>query len=452
MAQKPTLRFSQLWNMNFGFLGIQFGWEPQLANMSAIYAKLGAHPDEIPILWLAGPVTGPPGAADRRLAQRPHLDVARPSAPYFLTGSILAAFALFWLPASKTLMTAVMLLWVLDTSINVSMEPFRAFVADKVNERQRTTGFVLQSFFIGIGATMANLLPYTFRAFGVTGTMDGGEVPLSVIYSFRIGALVFLAAVLWTVITSKEYPPDELPERVPFSLGRVGHVAKETVSEVVSGWRDMPSTMKRLAWVQIFTWMGLFCMWMFFGLATARNAFGAEDATSPSFDEGVEWGGVCFAVYSIVCFIVALFLPKIAAKVGRKVTHGVALACGALGLLAVRFIHDPTLLLLTMVGVGIAWASILAMPYAILAGAVDEKRAGLFMGIFNFFIVLPEILAAITFRPLVSGVFHNNPVHVITLGGACLLVAAGLVVFVQDTTKSNEASDSDEAGSAVAAG
>lgn len=447
MAHKPTLRFSQLWNMNFGFLGIQFGWGLQLANISAIYAKLGANPDEIPILWLAGPVTGllvQPIVGS--LSDRTWTWLGR-RRPYFLAGSILAAFALFWLPASKSLLAAVLLLWVLDTSINVSMEPFRAFVADKVNEQQRTTGFVLQSFFIGLGATMANLLPYTFRAMGVTGNIEGGEVPLSVIYSFRIGAVVFLAAVLWTVITSKEYPPDEIPEREPFSLARVGRVAKETVSEVASGWRTMPLTMKRLAWVQLFTWLGLFCMWMFFGLATAWNVFGATDPSSPDFDRGVEWGGVCFAVYSIVCFVVALFLPKIAAKFGRKLTHGVSLVCGGIGLLSMRFIHDPTLLLLTMVGVGIAWASILAMPYAILAGAVDEKRAGLFMGIFNFFIVFPEIFAALTFRPLVSEVFHNNPVHVVTLGGASLLVAAALVVFVHDTKSATDG----EAGSVVAA-
>jgi maltose/moltooligosaccharide transporter len=429
--KKPNLSFAQLWNMNFGFLGIQFGWGLQLANMSAIYAKLGAHPDEIPLLWLAGPVTGllvQPIVGS--LSDRTWNWLGR-RRPYFLAGSVLSTIALFLLPASKSLLAAAMLLWVLDTSINISMEPFRAFVSDKVNDSQRTMGFVLQSFFIGVGATMANLLPYGFRLLGVTGTTDG-DIPLTVLYSFRIGAVMFMAAVLWTVLTSKEYPPEEMPVRTPVSVASITKTAKETILEVASGWTSMPKTMKQLAWVQVFTWLGLFCMWMFFGLATAQNVFGAHDSSSPAFDRGIEWGGVCFATYSIVCFVAAIFLPRIAKKIGRKSTHAISLVAGGLGLLAVQFIHDPNLLLVTMVGVGVAWASILAMPYAILSGALDEKRSGLFMGIFNFFIVLPEILAAVTFRPLVSRVFHNNPVHVITLGGACMMVAAVMVVFVRE--------------------
>jgi maltose/moltooligosaccharide transporter len=430
---KPKLSFAQLWNMNFGFLGIQFGWGLQLANISAIYAKLGADPDKIPLLWLAGPVTGllvQPivGAMSDRtwgwLGRR---------RPYFLAGSILATVGLFFLPNVHSLMAAAALLWVLDASINVSMEPFRAFVADKVNDEQRTVGFVMQSFFIGIGATLANLLPYAMRKFGVDGATTSG-VPLTVLYSFRLGAVVLLLAVLWTVCTSTEYPPEA---GVVGGSARVPLLARgrEAAGEVFAALREMPATMKQLALVQVFTWLGLFCMWMYFGLMTATNVFGATDSKSPAFDKGIEWGGVCFAAYSIVCFAAAFALPKLAERVGRRAVHATALAFGGVSLLAVRTIHDPKLLLLTMVGVGIAWASILSMPYAILSGSLEPRRFGVFMGIFNFFIVLPEMIAALTFRPLVKYAFHNNPVYVVMLGGACLLVGAVLVVRVAEEKK-----------------
>ena len=305
--QKPRLSFWQIWNMSFGFLGIQFGWGLQLANMSAIYTYLGANPDEIPLLWLAGPVTGllvQPiigSLSDRtwnRLGRR---------RPYFLVGAIFSSIALFFMPDSPALWIAASLLWILDASINVSMEPFRAFVADKLNVEQRTAGFVMQSFFIGVGATLANILPYMFRQMGVTGTTSSG-IPLTVQYSFKIGAAAFLIAVLWTVITSKEYPPENIEEFRKKSAERKNpfHI----LTEVFSAIGEMPKTMKQLAVVQTFTWLGLFCMWMFFGLATARHVFGATDSDDPRFASGTEWGGICFAVYSIVCFVVAFALPS----------------------------------------------------------------------------------------------------------------------------------------------
>src|SRR2546421_1245576 len=429
--QKPRLSFWQIWNMSFGFLGIQFGWGLQLANMSAIYTKLGANPDQIPILWLAGPVTGllvQPiigTMSDRtwnRLGRR---------RPYFLVGAILSSIALFFMPNSSALWMAAGLLWILDASINVSMEPFRAFVADKLNIEQRTAGFVMQSFFIGIGASFANALPYIFQRAGVTGHTASG-IPYTVLYAFKIGALAFIGAVLWTVATSREYPPEDMAEFERLRARSRGLIAiiREIVREITSAIWEMPTTMKQLAIVQIFTWLGLFCMWMFFGLTTAYHVFGAPNDKSPLFDRGTEWGGIAFAVYSIVCFAVAFLLPKLAAVTSRKTVHALALICGGLGLLSTYVIHDKWMLLLTMVGVGIAWASILSMPYAILAGALPPARMGVYMGIFNFFIVIPEIIASLTFQPLIKYVFNNNPLYVVMLGGACLLVAAVVVTVV----------------------
>ena len=441
--QKPRLSFWQIWSMSFGFLGIQFGWGLQLANMSAIYTYLGADPDRIPILWLAGPMTGlivQPiigSMSDRtwnRLGRR---------RPYFLVGAILSSIALFFMPDSTALWIAASLLWILDASINISMEPFRAFVADKLNVEQRTVGFVMQSFFIGIGATLANGLPYCFRQLGVTGRTASG-IPLTVQYSFKIGAATFLLCVLWTVFTSKEYPPENLEEfrrkqaetrGTGRSLGKLINVVRELLREIAGALREMPQTMKQLAVVQVFTWLGLFCMWMFFGLMTSRHVFGATDSSSARFAEGGEWGGICFATYSIVCFAVAFMLPKIAAATSRKTVHAISLVCGGVGLLSTYLIHDQYWLLLTMIGVGIAWASILSMPYAILSGALPPARMGVYMGIFNFFIVIPEIVASLTFQPLVRHVFNNNPLYVVMLGGASLLVAAALVARVRDVAE-----------------
>jgi maltose/moltooligosaccharide transporter len=432
--EKPRLSFWQIWNMSFGFLGIQFGWGLQLANMSAIYTKLGADADKIPILWLAGPVTGllvQPiigSMSDRtwnRLGRR---------RPYFLIGAILSSIALFFMPDSSVLWIAAGLLWILDASINISMEPFRAFVADKLNVTQRTTGFVMQSFFIGVGATLANALPYLFRRSGVTGTTASG-IPLTVQYSFKIGAAAFLLAVLWTIFTSKEYPPENLQEFERLKKEHRGMAAG--IKEIVSAMKEMPLTMRQLAIVQVFTWLGLFCMWMFFGLATAYHVFGAVDNQSTLFDRGTEWSGICFAVYSLVCFVVAFALPKLAEITSRKAVHAIALLCGSIGLLSVFIIHDQYMLLLSMVGVGIAWASILSMPYAILSGSLPAKRMGVYMGIFNFFIVIPEIIASLTFQPLVKYVFRNNPLYVVMLGGASLLVAALLVLRVHDVADKN---------------
>ncbi|MGI9180865.1 MAG: MFS transporter [Longimicrobiaceae bacterium] len=432
---RPNLSFPQMFNMNFGFLGIQFGWGLQLANMSAVYERLGANPEQVPILWLAAPMTG--------LLVQPIVGILSDNTwnrlgrrrPYFLVGALFASVALFFMPTSPALWVAATLLWVLDASINVSMEPFRAFVADKLNASQRTAGFVMQSFFIGVGASLANALPLILRTAGVEGVSANG-VPLTVTYSFQAGALVFLLAVLWTVISTSEYPPEDMEAWKREREARAGLGISYYFSEIFVAMRRMPTTMKQLAVVQTFTWLGLFCMWMFFVPATARHVFGATDAQSPLYTRGIEWGGFAFAFYSITCFIVAFALPKLAALTSRKTVHAGALACGGVGLLSVYLIQDQYLLLLTMVGVGIAWASILSMPYAILSTALPAARMGVYMGIFNFFIVIPEIVAALTFGPLIRLAFGagnpNAPLYVVMVGGACLLLAALSVGLVQD--------------------
>ncbi len=480
MDNKPRLSFWQIWNMSFGFLGIQFGFGLQLANMSAIYAKLGAEPAKIPILWLAGPMTGlliQPLIGS--MSDRTWNQLGR-RRPYFLAGAVLSSVALFFMPDAPTLWIAASMLWMLDASVNISMEPFRAFVADKLRPDQRTTGFVMQSFFIGVGAAVANELPTIFEHFGVTGNAANG-VPLTVQYAFKLGAVVFLLAVLWTVFTSREDPPEDLEafrrqrdEGGSFRLNRraveVGGVAGMLLvigrgalvdhhltvwhvpaglavgvaagavlgnPEVAGALREMPRTMKRLAFVQFFTWMGLFCMWMFFGLATAQQVFGTTDPQSAEFDAGTAFAGHTFAKYSVVCFLVAFALPPLARATNRRVVHSVALAAGGLSLLATGFIHDRTLWQCTMIGVGLAWASILSMPYAILSGALPAARMGVYMGIFNFFIVIPEIMASLALEPVVKNLFGNDPVKVVMMGGGSLLVAAVLTQFVREPAEAS---------------
>jgi maltose/moltooligosaccharide transporter len=426
---KPRLSFWQIWNMSFGFLGIQFGWGLQLANMSPIYKYLHAEESSLPYLWLAGPITGliiQPiigSMSDRtwnRLGRR---------RPYFLVGAILASIALFVMPDSSAVWMAAGLLWILDASINITMEPFRAFVADKLPEEQRTLGFVMQSFFIGIGQTLANALPYLFTAVGVVGVMASG-IPLSVDYAFKIGAIVFLLAVLWTVITTKEYPPEDMEAFERMRREKKGCLGG--FAEIFSSVAEMPTTMKQLAVVQFFTWFALPCMWQFFGIAVARHVFGAPDETSPLFAQGTEWGGLCFAVYNVVCFLVAFLLPSLAKQTSRKAVHMIALLCGGIGLISVLFITNKWLLFGSMAGVGIAWASILSMPYVMLSTAVPPLRMGVYMGVFNLFIVIPQIVMSLIVPRIYNNVLGGDPRNAVVLGGISLLIAAATVWGVRD--------------------
>ncbi|HKE60006.1 MAG TPA: MFS transporter [Pyrinomonadaceae bacterium] len=427
--QKPRLSFWQIWNMSFGFLGIQFGWGLQLANMSPIYKYLQAEESTLPYLWLAGPITGlliQPiigSMSDRtwnRLGRR---------RPYFLVGAILASTALFFMPNSPKLWVAAGLLWVLDASINITMEPFRAFVADKLPEEQRTLGFVMQSFFIGIGQTLANALPFLFASLGLVGVLATG-IPLSVEYSFKIGAVVFLVAVLWTVFTTKEYPPDDLEAFARMKRQKKGITAG--FGEIFSSVAEMPRTMKQLAVVQFFTWFALPCMWQFFGIAIARHVFLAPDEKSPLFAQGTEWGGLCFAVYNVVCFVVAFLIPAMAKATSRKTVHMIALVCGGLGLISVYFIHNKWTLFGSMVGVGIAWASILSIPYVILSVAIPAARMGVYMGVFNLFIVIPQVVMSLIVPNIFNNILGGDPLNAVVLGGLFMIIAAASVVIVKD--------------------
>ena len=428
--QKPRQSFWQIWNMSFGFLGIQFGWGLQMANMSAIYEYLGARADQIPILWLAAPLTGlivQPiigNASDHtwtRLGRR---------RPYFLVGAILSSLALILMPRCSALWMAAGLLWILDTSINISMEPFRAFVADLLPEEQSTQGFAMQSLFIGLGAVVASALPWILtNIFHMAQGNSGSVIPLTVRLSFYVGAVAFFGAVLWTVMTTREYPPEA--SKTANDEAHCRSLANSAL-EIFSAIREMPHTMRQLAPVQLLTWLGLFCMWLYFPVAVARNVFGAADQSAPSYTAGVEWAGVCFGMYSAVCFVFSFFLPMVARAVGRKWTHSLCLLCGAAGLLSVALIHDKNLLLLSMVGVGIAWASTLSMPYSVLAASLPADRTGVYMGIFNFFIVLPEIIASLAFGWMMSHLLHNNRLTAVVAGGVFLVVAAILMHRVED--------------------
>jgi maltose/moltooligosaccharide transporter len=429
--EKPARSFWQIWNMSFGFLGIQFGWGLQMANMSAIYEYLGARADQIPILWLAAPLTG--------LIVQPIIGHASDRTwgplgrrrPYFLAGALLSSAALILMPRSSALWMAAGLLWVLDASINISMEPFRAFVADLLPESQRTRGFAMQSLFIGLGAVIASSLPYLLtNVFHVAATATARTIPFTVRLSFYIGSGAFLCAVLWTIVTTKEYPPENLAE---FQKQKSEHAGiGASTREILASIRAMPRTMRQLAWVQICTWLGLFCMWLYFPVAVARNVFGAADTSSPLYSAGAEWGGICFGMYSLVCFGFSFVLPALARLLGRKGTHSLCLICGGLGLLSVAVIHNKYLLLLSMTGVGVAWASTLSMPYSILAGSLPSGKTGVYMGIFNFFIVIPEITASLVFGWVMAHLLNNNRLSAVVAGGIFLMLAAVLTQRVED--------------------
>ena len=429
--EKPQRTFWQIWNLSFGFFGIQFGWGLQMANMSAIYEYLGARADQIPILWLAAPLTG--------LLVQPIVGQASDRTwgplgrrrPYFLAGAILSSMALILMPRCSALWMAAGLLWILDASINISMQPFRAFVSDLLPESQCTRGFAMQSLLIGLSTVIASALPYLLtNVFHLTQTRAAGTIPFTVRLSFYVGAAAFLGAVLWTVFTTKEYPPENMAEFRKQKAERAGIAAG--AREILASVRQMPRTMRQLAWVQLPTWLGLFCMWLYFPVAVARNVFGAADTNSPLYSAGAEWAGVCFGMYSLVCFGFSFLLPVLARKYGRKATHALCLICGGLGLLSVAVIHSKFPLLLSMTGIGIAWASTLSMPYSILSGSLPEGKTGVYMGIFNSFVVIPEIVASLGFGWIMNHLLNNNRISAVVAGGIFFMLAAALTHRVED--------------------
>ncbi len=428
---KARLSFWQVWNMSFGFLGIQFGFALQNANVSRIFETLGASIDQIPILWIAAPATGlivQPIIG--YLSDRTWGKLGR-RRPYFLIGAILASLALLIMPNSPALWIAAGMLWIMDASINISMEPFRALVADLLPSEQRTTGFAVQSFFIGTGAIIASVLPYIFTNWlGISNTAPSGEIPPSVRYSFYIGAFAFISAVGWTVFRTKEYPPENIEQFEDNKLQSKGLL--KGVAEIFKSFVGMPKTMIQLAVVQFFSWFALFAMWIYTTPAVTHHIYGATDTSSELFNEGANWVGVLFAIYNGFAALTAFLLPWIAKRSSRKTVHMISLICGGVGLASFYVIKDPNLLLISELGIGLAWSSILAMPYAILAGSIPSEKMGVYMGIFNFFIVIPQITAAAILGFFVKHFFNNEAIYALLIGGASMIVAAALVMFVND--------------------
>ena len=489
--KKPDLSFWQIWNMSFGFLGIQFGFALQNANTSRIFETLGADVDKIGLYWLAAPVTG--------LVVQPIVGYFSDKTwtrfgrrkPYFMLGALLASLALFVMPNSPALWVAIGTLWIMDSSINITMEPFRAFVGDNLNEKQRPLGFFTQSFFIGLGAVVGSALPYIFSNWiGLSNVAEAGVIPESVKWSFYCGGIVFFLAVLWTVLRSSEYSPEELesfgdhPElevsgtHVPVQkqlfrglaflvaglvfwlLVSQNNLEKELFilaggialtgalfllagllrqnritngfTEIITGLMDMPATMKQLALVQFFTWFALFAMWIYTTQAVTGHVFGSHDPTSKVYNDAADWVSVMFAFYSLVCALAAFGLPKLAARAGNRQTHLLALTLGGLGLISIYFAETRTHLILAMTGVGIAWASILSIPYALLSNALPASRMGYYMGVFNFFIVIPQIVAGTILGFILKTFFHSEPVYALLIGGVSMILAGLLTLLVKE--------------------
>ena len=434
------LSFRELWNMSFGFFGIQFGFALQNANVSRIFQTLGADMDEISYLWIAAPATG--------LLVQPIIGYLSDRTwhpwwgrrrPYFFIGAILASISLFLMPNSQVLLMAALLLWIMDASINISMEPFRAFVGDKLPPFQRTEGFAMQTFFIGVGAVIASSLPYFFTNFlRVSNTAPQGVIPDSVKFSFYIGAAVFLAAVMWTVFTTKEKPPENMDAWKEENRRSSG--LKNGIVEIARGIGTMPKTMLQLAVVQFFTWTAFFCMWIYTTSAVAQNAYGTNDETSKGFQDAGDWVGIMFMIYNGVSAMAAFLLPVLAVKISRRITHMICLVIGGIGLISSLFIKNNLLLLLPMMLVGLAWASTLTMPYSILSGALPAKRMGFYMGVFNFFVVIPQLIAAALMGFLVKEVFDGQSIYALVIGGISMIVG-GLLNFMVQEKKEDDAGD-----------
>ena len=525
--QKPQLSFWQIWNMSIGFFGVQIGFGLQNANVSRIFQTLGAEVDQIPILWIAAPLTG--------LLVQPIIGHMSDKTwgrfgrrrPYFFMGAVMTTAALIVMPHSPYLWMAAMMLWIMDASINVTMEPFRAFVGDMLSDRQRTAGFAMQSFFIGAGGFVSSAMPYILtNVFGVSNEAPAGSVPDSVIWSFYIGAGFVLVAVMWTVFTTKEYTPDQLAafektehekiaatldvEKRPagktasyftlggafFVAGGVGSIILAQISrggiaiaegalklndlyfvtigltvfglvliaaglmkqrgktdnpfsEIIDDMFSMPATMKQLAVVQFFTWFALFAMWIYTTPGVAAHHFGATDTASTAYNEGANWVGLLFGGYNVIAAIFAFFfIPIIAKMLGRRQTHALCLGFGGLGLISIYGLRDPALLWLSMIGVGVAWASIVSIPYSILSGALPSNKMGVFMGIFNFFIVVPQLLAASILGVIVRYAFDGDAILALVVGGVSLLIAAGASLIVRDPAERLARMDAGEAATA----
>ncbi len=432
-SSRPRLKYWQIWNMSIGFFGIQFGFALQNGNASRILSTFGAEVEHLSFFWLAAPLTGmiiQPIIGHYSDHTWTKLGRRR---PYFLVGAIMASLALVFMPNADILVAILPplyvgagILMIMDASFNVAMEPFRALVADLLPSDQRTLGFSVQTILIGLGAVIGSWLPYIFAEFfHVAKTANAGEVPLNVNLSFYTGAIVFLLAIVWTVVTTKEYPPDKL---------QADHTTKKGLAQVFTDFASMPKAMKQLGLVQFFSWFALFSMWVFSTPAIATHIYHVApgDSSSATYQDAANWVGIIFGVYNGVSALYAFLLPTIALKLGRKRTHALSLTAGGIGLISIYFIQDPNLLILSMVGVGMAWASILAMPYAILAGSIPPYKMGVYMGIFNFFITFPQIINGVIGGPIVKYFYNSQAIYSIVMAGVFLIIAGFCVRFVED--------------------
>lgn len=496
---KPKLSLPAIINMSVGFLGIQFAFGLQNANVSRIFQTLGAKIDEIPILWIAAPITGlimQPIIG--HMSDKTWIGKLGRRRPYFMAGALLASLALFVFPNVHTLLLAAILLWLLDASINISMEPFRAFVGDMLPDEQRTTGFAMQSFFIGIGAVVSSMLPFILEKMKVKSEAVEGMLPDNVKYSFYIGAAVYILAISYTVFTTKEYSPEEMKQFgetgeglhteksiktlpsvfqkrgliwlaigavlslllffynrtavtplekelyvLSFGIAVFGifqliaaafHSAKKEngMVEIMDDLNHLPETMKKLAVVQFFSWFALFSMWIYSTPALAQHIYKTTDTGSEAYNKIGNWVGVMFAFYNGFAALFAFLLPVLARKFSRPVTHMIALIAGGLGLISYIMFKDENLLIISMAGVGLAWSSILAMPYSMLTQSLPSHKMGVYMGIFNFFIVIPQILAATLLGFFTKHLFGNNAIYALVLGGCSMIVAAFLCLRIKD--------------------
>jgi maltose/moltooligosaccharide transporter len=440
---KPRLSFWDIWNMSFGFLGIQMGFALQNANASRILQTFGADVEHLSWFWLVAPITGMivqpiighySDQTWNRLGRR---------RPYFLTGAVLASIGLILMPNSPMFAAYLPALWIgagmlmiMDASFNVAMEPFRALVADKLPTDQRTLGFSVQTLLIGIGAVVGSWLPYVMTNwFGFNEIAAEGEVPMSLKLSFFIGAGILVSTIMWTVVTTKEYSPEEQEMYADDDADPEAEPARFV--DIFKDFANMPATMRQLGLVQFFSWFALFSMWVFTTPALAQHVWGlsADDRSSAAFNEAGDYVGVIFGVYNLVAAIFAMALPVIAAKVGRKRTHAINLTLGGLGLMSIVLVTSPEmkwLLNISMIGVGIAWASILAMPYAILAGSIPARKMGVYMGIFNFFITFPQIVNGVFGGPLVKFLYGGHAIYALVTAGVLMILGAVSVLFVKD--------------------
>ncbi|MFI5162790.1 MAG: MFS transporter [Sphingobacteriales bacterium] len=443
IKKKPNLSFWQIFNMSFGFLGIQFGFALQTGNASRILQTFGADVEHLSWFWLAAPITGMiiqpiiGHYSDRtwtRLGRR---------RPYFLTGAILSGLALLFMPNSSALAVLIPpivvgagMLMIMDASFNVAMEPFRALVADNLPDNQHNAGFSMQTCLIGVGAVIGSWLPYVFAEwFHIAKTAAPGIVPDNLLYSFYIGAAVLIGCILWTVISTKEYSPKEFASF--HEPDKVEETHRSGLAEIFSDLANMPKTMKQLGVVQFFSWFALFSMWVFTTPAVVDHVYHikAGDTSSVEYNNAANWVNVCFGVYNLVSAIYALLLPRIVRNTSRKNTHAFSLVAGGLGLISIYFIQDPKLLLLSMIGIGLAWGSILAMPYAILSSSIPVKKIGVYMGIFNFFITGPQIVNGIFGGPIVKYIFNNHSIYALIMAGVFMFLGAISVLYVEDGKK-----------------